>query len=106
MDDKAGYIQISVTKQASLLKTYQSGAHSGACGFLVKTAPSLLPNPDLTELKLKDVLAHTMMSQQVQGTKDPTLLEEIIQRATFTPRTKSPKGQGLQVCISVGSGER
>lgn len=73
VDDKAGCIQISVTEHASLLKTYQHGAHSGARGFLGKTAPFCLTQTPPTELKLKDVLAYTMMSQQVQGTKQPTL---------------------------------
>lgn len=78
--------------------------HSGAHGFLGETAPSLLPNPGPTELKLK-------MSSTIPRCLNPrhkranTLLEETTQRAISTPRAKSAKGQGLQVCISVGYGE-
>lgn len=101
VDDKAGYIQISVTKQASLLKTYQHGTHSGACGFLVKTAPSLLPKPDLTELKLKDALAHTMMSQRVQGTKEPIVcLRRLFKEQYPHPGLSHLRAKGCR-CLSV-----
>lgn len=106
VDDKAGCIQISVTEHASLLKTYQHGAHSGARGFLGKTAPFCLTQtpPPRTKAERCPCL-HNDVSTSPRHKTANTLLEETIQRAISTPRAKSPTGQGLQVCISAGYGD-